>query len=217
MFKENISVDQNLEPGGTICFSAKWLGDKKTFFYSEWEDGRDVMIKAAFDFCQEADAIVGVNHKKFDIPHLMTEFALAGLGNPGPMTLIDVQQACKTHFRLLSNKLAFIGPFFNLGKKMEHEGFMLWRKVMVGDEKAQKRMKRYCIQDTKLTEKLYLFVRPFINNHPHMGVTKSRECGACGSSHVHVSKYRRTKSMRIQQLHCQDCGSYFDGTREKMT
>ena len=87
---------------------------------------------------------------------------------------------------------------------------------MEGDEPAQKRMARYCKQDVKLLEKLYLKIRPFIRNHPHMGEVKGHECGACGSRHLQSRGYRRTKTMRIQRLQCQKCGSWSDGKREKV-
>lgn len=216
-FKENIGVDQIIEPGEVICFAAKWLDSKHSHFYSNWEDGHEAMIKAAHDLLSECDAVVHVNGKKFDIPHLMTEFALLKLGSPPPLTQIDVQQVIRSKFRLVSNKLAFIGPFFKIGAKMEHEGFMLWRKVMDGDTRAQNRMKRYCIQDMKLTERVYKYILPFISNHPHMGKTKGHECGACGSAKLQSRGYRRTKSFRIQRMQCQNCGSWMDGKREKMT
>src|SRR3546814_9732662 len=53
------------------------------------------------------------------------------------------------------NRLAFIGPLLKAGQKVKHEGFPLWVSVLEGDTKAQNRMKKYCIQDTKLLVTLY--------------------------------------------------------------
>jgi ribonuclease D len=76
-------------------------------------------------------------------------------------------------------------------------------------------MGKYCKQDVKLLEKLYLKVRPFIKNHPHLGKA-AHECGACNSNHVQSRGYRRTKYFRIQRLQCQACGQWQDGKREKI-
>jgi hypothetical protein len=113
--------------------------------------------------------------------------------------------------------LAFVGPLLQVGAKVKHAGFELWAKVDRGDPVAQRKMERYCKQDVRLLERVYRKIRPFVTNHPHMGHTPHKACGACGSHHVHVSKWRRTRTMRIQQLHCQSCGSYFDGIRQKVT
>jgi len=214
-FKENISPDQVIDGGGIMCFGAKWLGSNEKIFYSEWEHGHQAMIEAAHKLLSEADAVVTFNGDRFDLPKLTGEFVLAGLDPVPPLTSIDTIKTVKK-LGLFMNRLAFVGPYLNIGKKVKHEGFDLWIKVMAGDERAQARMKRYCVQDVALTEKLYKKLRPFIKNHPHLGNTLSTACGACGSHKVQSRGYRRTKSFRIQRIHCQSCGSWHDGKREKI-
>jgi DNA polymerase elongation subunit (family B) len=216
LFKQNIAVNQIVEPGYVLCFAAKWLGHREILSYSKWEHGYSAMLQAAADLIAEADAIVTKNGKRFDLPWLQGQFVRHGIQLPPPTTHIDLDETLKRQFRLASNKLEFVAPYFGVGKKMKHEGFELWTKVIDGDEVAQRKMLRYCRRDVGISEKLYLKIRPAIVNHPHMGFTPKRECGACGSAKVHVSKWRRTKAMRIQQLHCQTCGSYFDGIRQKV-
>lgn len=216
-FKENIGVDQIVEPDGVLCVGAKWVGGEEVFL-SEWEHGRKEMLRQTAKLIQDSDAIVGVNHVRFDIPWLMGEFARESIPNPANPTTIDLQQFWKRRMRFFSNKLAYVGPLLVGSAKEEHEGFMLWRRVMDGDKDAQKRMETYCRKDVQLTEELYFKLRPFLHNHPYLGNTKKNACPNCGEKHrIHISKYRRTKTMRIQQLHCQTCGSYYDGKREKMT
>src|SRR3546814_10566072 len=72
------------------------------------------------------------------------------------------------------NRLAFIGPLLKVGQKVKHEGFPLWVSVLEGDTKAQNRMKKYCIQDTKLLVTLYKKIKPFIRNHPFFGERGAR-------------------------------------------
>lgn len=214
-FKENIGVDQVVEHAGILCVGAKWI-DGEELFFSEWEHGTIEMLRQTAKLIEESDAIVGINHERFDLPWLMGEFARYNIPAPPRPTLIDLQKYWRRGMRFFSNKLAYVGPLLTGEKKVEHEGFMLWRRVMEGDADAMNRMEDYCRGDVKLTEMLYHKLREFLPNHPYMGDTKRDDCPVCGSSHVHISKYRRTKTMRIQQLHCQDCGSYFDGKKEKM-
>lgn len=215
-FKENIGVDQIVEPDGVLCVGAKWV-DGKEIFLSSWKEGTLDMLRQTALLIEEADAIVGVNHERFDLPWLMAEFARYNIPAPPKPTLIDLQKYWRRGMRFFSNRLAYVGPLLVGEAKVEHEGFMLWRRVMDGDNDARKRMETYCRGDVTLTEKLYLRLREFLPNHPYMADTKRDDCPVCGSDHVHIKKYRRTKTMRIQQLHCQDCGSYFDGKKEKMT
>lgn len=211
-FKENIGHEQVVHPGGIICFAAKWVGSPEVFFYSEWTHGRAEMLREAHRLLEESDAVITYNGDKFDLPKLQGEFLLDGLPPLKPLTSIDALKAVKKN-GFLMNRLAFIGPLLRVGGKIKHEGFSLWSKVIDGDEKAQDKMKKYNIQDVALLEKLYLKIRPYIKNHPHMGEKKS-ECGACGSNRVQSRGFRRTKVYRIQRLQCQSCGSWQDGKRE---
>lgn len=212
---ENTTPEKIIEDGGTICVGAKWLGEKETFLFSDWEHGHHQMLSAIHEMISFSDAVVTFNGDRFDLPKLEGEFAIHGLGPTPPVTSIDCLKAVKK-FGLFMNRLAYVGPLFGLGKKMEHEGFALWTKVMAGDEKAQKKMGKYCVQDVVLLEKLYLRIRPFIRNHPHMGKVGGHACGACGSLHVQSRGTRRTRSFKIQRLQCQDCGSWQDGVRKKI-
>lgn len=215
VYDETISPDQLKDAGGLLCFSASWDDESEVMFYSEWEHGHDVMVKALHSLFEEADALVTYNGDKYDIPKAMGEFLLAGLTPPPPPTSIDLYKAVKK-MGFIMNKLAFIGPLLNVGGKVKNTGFRLWLEVMEGNAQAQKQMRKYCIQDTKLLKKLYKKLRPYIRNHPHMGLTKSKACGACGSNHIQSRGYRRTKSFRIQRLQCQTCGSWSDGVRNKV-
>lgn len=214
MWNVNVTPDKMIDHGGMLCFCAKWSDSKDFLFFSEWEHGRDGMAQAALDLLSEADAVVTYNGDKYDIPKITGEIVLAGLAPPPPVTSIDVIKSIrKMGFNM--NRLAYIGPLLGVGGKVKHEGFNLWKDVMDGKEKAQKAMRRYCIQDVRLLEKLYKRIRPFIKNHPHMGTAK-KECGACGSNHVQSRGYRRTKHYRIQRVQCQSCGSWSEGIRTKV-
>ncbi len=214
-YDETIGPDQIVEHGGLLCVGFKWLGKVKTHVLSEWEHGREEMLKGIHAALTEADAVVTYNGDKYDLKKLNGEFLLAGMGPPPPPTSIDVLKTVKKMGYFMS-RLAFVGPFLNLGRKLEHEGIRLWIKVIEGDENAQRRMARYCKQDVVLLEKLYLKIRPHIANHPHLGGANPRECSACGSHHLQSRGTRRTRHYRIQRLHCQNCGAWQQGARTKI-
>lgn len=213
-YKVNISPDQVVSPGGTLCVGAKWFGSKDTLFASEWEDGHQGMIEKVHGWLSEADALVTFNGDSFDITRLQGEFLLCGLTPPPPPTSIDLIKTVRK-LGLFMNRLAFVGPFFDVGDKVRNEGFPLWVKVLAEDVNAQNRMKKYCLGDVRLTERLYKRIRPFIKNHPHLG-TKKSECGACGSTSIQKRGFRRTKYFLIQRTQCQSCGAWSEGARKKI-
>lgn len=209
-----VSPDMLIDAGGLLCFSAIWEGSKTPIFHSEWTDGHEGMVKALHSLLCEADVIITFNGDRYDIPKAMGEFVLAGLTPPPPPTSIDLKKVVKK-LGFVMNRLAFIGPHLSVGKKVKHEGFQLWLSVMAGDTAAQNRMKKYCIQDSKLLVDLYKKVKPYINNHPFVGEREA--CGACNGKVLHSRGYRRTKSYKIQRLQCTSCGTWQDGKRVKLT
>lgn len=172
VWDQNISPAQIVRHKRTISFAAKWVGERKVEFYSEFHDGRDAMIGRAWELLDEADAIVGYNSKRFDIKHLNTEFKLYGMGPYSPFQHIDLYQVTKREFAFGSNKLESVADRLGLGRKKEHEGFGLWLKCEAGDEEAWKRMRAYNRQDVVLTEKLFEEYRQWI---PLRGVQSQKQ------------------------------------------
>lgn len=212
---ENIAPEQIIEDGGMLCFCAHWIGDKDYHFFSAWDDGKAGMAEAALILLTEADAVITFNGDRYDLPKIIGEIVLAGLTPPPPITSIDCIKTVKK-MGFFRSSLAYVGPLLTGSSKLKHEGFRLWKDTLDGDTKAQTKMRKYCIQDVRLLAKLYERIKPFIKNHPFMGTTK-HECGACGSNHVQSRGVRRTKSFIIQRLQCQNCGSWQEGTRKKVS
>jgi hypothetical protein len=213
MWDENISPAQLIDAGGLLCFCAHWVGSKDFIFRSEWEHGKHDMALVLRDLLDEADAVVTYNGNRYDLPKIRGHLMLEGLVPFAPPTSIDLIKTVKG-LGFVMNKLAYIAPLLGVGEKMKHEGFSLWRSVLEGDVKAQKRMQKYCIQDVRVTTRLYRQILPYIDNHPHLGDNKGK-CGSCGSDHVQMRGFRRTKFFKVQRLQCQDCGSWSTGKRIK--
>lgn len=173
------------------------------------------MIAETHRLISEADAVATYNGASFDMPKLMGNFLLQGLAPPPPPTQIDIYKAVRK-LGFICNKLDYIAPLLGCGSKVKHEGLELWIKVMAGDEKAQKRMEKYCAGDVDLLEDVYDRVQPYIANHPHLGKAASFTCSTCGGDHLQSRGETRTRHFATQRLQCQDCGAWGQGTRRKV-
>lgn len=214
LFNQNIGLNQIRDNGGILCVGMKWQGMKGTVLVSKWEHGYEEMLKTVHAAISSADAIVTYNGDRFDLPKLRGGFAEIGLSPPPPTNSIDVYKSVKK-LGLISNKLAFVGPFFKIGKKIATGGMELWTGVMDGDKKSQKLMEKYCVQDVVLLEQTYDRLLPYLVNHPNIG-GGTGSCPQCGSTNLHSRGNRLTKLLRIQRMQCQDCGSWSDGQRTKI-
>lgn len=212
IFDENIGIEQIVEPSRIICAAFKWHGEAGITFYSEWTDGTKAMLHGIHQALGEADAVVTFNGDKFDLPRLNGEFIGQGLDPLPPLTSIDLRKTTKK-LGLMSGKLDYVVQYYKIGKKIEHEGFPLWRKVLARDEAACKRMERYNKFDTFLTARLYNFLRPYMDNHPY--IQPSGMCSACGSDDLIHRGYRYTKTMQTERLQCKVCGKWNIGKRSK--
>ena len=214
MWDENVSPDQLIDAGGMLCFCAHWEGEKEYLFYSKWEHGREGMAKAALELFNEAEIVVTYNGDKYDIPKIRGEIVLAGLNPPAPVPSVDLLKTVKK-FGFVMNRLAYIGPLLEVGGKVKHQGFNLWKDVMAGKPAAQKKMKKYCIQDVRLLVKLYKKVLPFIDNHPYTTKTGGA-CPNCGSHKLQKRGFYTTRCYKTQRVQCTDCGSWSKTTRKKI-
>lgn len=215
MFKQNVSLSQLVDTSRTLCFAAKWHGNKKVEYYDE-RDGHREMIEEAWRLLDEADWVVHYNGKRFDIPTLYKEFVQYGMPPPSPIKQIDLLQTAKKQFRFPSNKLDYVAQALGLGSKVKHAGFQLWIDCMDGCPKAWKQMKRYNIQDTKLLETLYERLLPWIPQHPNFALYAEIDgdevvCPSCGGKHHQKRGFAYTNVSKFQQYNCQSCGKWFRG------
>jgi DNA polymerase elongation subunit (family B) len=219
---QDVGLNQIEEPGYTLCWAAKWLGDKAVFF-SSINDGKEAMLTQIYNLVEEADVVVHYNGTKFDMPTLNKEWAEIGLPPPAPYSQIDLFKVVKKQFRFPSNKLDYVSRELGLGKKHAHKGMELWRECMSGVEASWRTMETYNKQDVKLLERLYSKLLPWINNHPNRSlfdrtsVDGGASCPNCGSNHLQRRGYHRTKTLAYQRYQCQDCGAWSkERTAEKV-
>lgn len=213
---DRIGLNQVREFSSTICVGAKFLGEREMHFFSDWQHGHEGMLAGIHKLWSEADAICGYNSDRFDIRKLKGEFVRAGIEPPPPKAAIDIFKTVKREFSFDSNKLDHIAGLLGVGSKVKHEGHALWSKVIDGDEKAQRMMERYCLQDVKLLERVYHKLLPWITNHPYLGKATGYSCNRCGSKNLTSQGEKRSQHFRIQSLKCGDCGGWRQGLRKKI-
>lgn len=218
-FNQNIYLDQVVEPGYTLCFAARWYGApaKETEFRSVHHDGMDVMLDRAWELMNEADLVVHYNGKSFDVPTLNREFIKHEYRPPSDTKQVDLLHVVRRQFRFASNKLDFVAQQLGIGKKLPHKGMELWHECMEGDEKAWRTMRRYNIQDTALLIDLYERLRPWIPQHPNLGLyvddPEHPTCPNCGSQNLKKNGTRKTQVRRYQRYECLDCGAWPRGRK----
>ena len=212
LWNNNVSLSQLRESQRVLCFAAKWEGEKRSMFFSEWQHTSDEMIRCAHMLLDEADAIVHYNGKRFDVPHLNREFVGLGLTPPSPYKQIDLYREIKSAFSFPSYKLAYVAEALNVGSKQETGGHELWVKVLAGDRKARATMKAYNIQDTELLIPLLHKVRPWISTPSYGAMNGQDVCPACGSDWLRREGHAYTATGRYQRFVCIPCGKWSRGT-----
>lgn len=209
-----------------ICFGYKVLGEKKAHCISAWDypkrwkkdvnDDYDI-VRASYEVLKDADGIVTHNGKRFDFKFLNSRLVKYGLKPLHKVPHIDTCSVAKSNLFLFNNRLNTVAKHLGCETKMENGGWELWERVLRREVKAQKTMAAYCKQDVRVTEEVFLKLRPFANSIPNYNlfVNGKQEkvndgrgvCPSCGSEHINKFGLKRTKTRAYQRYQCQDCGA----------
>lgn len=215
-FKQNVYLDQIIEPSEILCFAVRWVGTGEVEFYSEWEHGQSGMLDAMWDVLDDADAVIGYNSDNFDIKHMNAQLAANGYTPPSPYKSIDLMKESRANFRFFSGKLDFLAQNLVGDKKTEHEGFPLWVKCMSDEHdnpeviEARAKMEEYNRQDVLVTEKVYIKMLPWLKRAPHMGMflnTDKDVCPLCGSHVLSTQEGVTVKAIASTYFlyRCEEC------------
>ena len=213
-FKEFVAPKQVLEDCSILSWSAKWLGHTKFFYEDVSKDTEVDILSKLVDLLDEADMVVGHNLKKFDMPKIRGRCLVNGLDVPSPYKEIDTYQTARRAFGFDRNTLEELARILGVAPKSDHKkfpGFELWYQCLVNNPEAWKEMRKYNMQDVLVTEQVYLNIRPYITNHPNIGVLLESEeivCPKCGSEHNQRRGYAYTSTGKYQQYQCQTCGGW---------
>ena len=219
LWQQNVGLEQIIEKPRVIGVAAKWTGQKRVFWLAEDARSHEDKVTETHALMSEADLIVHFNGLSFDMPWLRTEFIQAGLTPPAPHRDVDLMQVVKKQFRFPSNKLAYVTADLGLSGKMQNSGHSLWKRCLAGDEKAWREMKRYAVQDVRVTEELYDRLKPWIKNLPSPALYDEdgnpTQCG-CGNTRLQRRGWAYTEQSKYARYACvgdEGCGAWLRSTK----
>lgn len=217
--KYDTNVIQFEQEWELLSFSYKWLGERKTVAVGQDTVNEEALVLRLHQLFDEADIVIAHNGDRFDQKMANVKFMEYGLVPPSPYKSIDTLKVAKRYFRFTSNKLDDLGQKLGVGKKAATGGFETWMGCIRGDSKAWKKMLAYNKQDVVLLEKVYLKLRPWMDNHPALNVLEGRpgSCPKCGLGPLQSRGTRKTtKTGTYTRFQCQSCGGWSSGrTMEK--
>jgi hypothetical protein len=213
-WKQRIGYEQVINDWFMLSYSAKWLFDSK--MYSSVltpeeaihkDDGR--IARELWTLFDQADVLIGHNILGFDLPKAQTRFLINKLAPPSPFRTIDTLKVAQQNFRFASNKLDYIGELLLHDRKL-HTEYQLWLRCLEGDPKSLEDMLIYNRKDVLLLEEAYVFLRPYIKNHPNMAIYQEAvepTCPTCGSVDIDECGHYATSVNRYLAFRCKDCGA----------
>lgn len=219
-----ITPDKIKQDWFVICWSAKWLFDDEIM--SECvtpEEARTQndkrIVEDLWKLLDEADIVIGHNSDNFDIKKMNGRFIKYGLNLPSPFRSIDTYKAARKRLNLSSLKLGFIAEYLGVSEKQD-TNFQMWVDCLAGNQDQLNKMARYCDQDVKVLEDVYLQLRPFIQPHPPIGFnieTDISHCPACGSDDLKQEGTYTTNVNQYDAYRCKSCGSISRSRKSNIT
>lgn len=223
LWDQNIGVDFIKTEWSILSYAAKWLGEDKVYYGDTGGRGKKKtrddkkLVGEIRELLDEADIVVAQNGKRFDVRKINARLIEHGYAPPAPFRVVDTLVVAKKHFAFTSQKLAWTSKHLTDSPKSEHKkfpGFELWTECLKDNPKAWAEMKKYNKQDVVATEKVYLKMRPWIDNHPNISAyAPSNEpiCPKCGSAHLQARGFATTQQVRYPRYQCQNCGGWSRG------
>lgn len=215
LWDQNIGVDQIETYPYLLSWSAKMLNEAKIF--SDVVKSEEAIVqddyritKSIYDLLSGCTIVIGQNIKAYDLRMLNTRLAFYNLPPLPKFQVIDTYLIAKKEFAFPSNSLKYINRFFGIKQKIEHEGFSLWKKCMMGDKKSLSNMDEYCQGDVVATEDLYFRIRPYITAHPNLALyfdDIEERCPNCGSTSLSKEGYYFTPAGKWDSIRCDTCGA----------
>lgn len=215
LWKNNVGLNQVRKNSEVLSYAAKDLGSDDIRYMDRERHSEKVILKALMRELDRADIIIAHNGDKFDIPKIQGRALVHRIKPSSPFKTIDTLKVARREFGMPSNKLEFLLHVFGCKKqklkKREFIGHELWTECLKNNPKAWAEMKLYNTTDITSLEELYFAMRPYIKNHPNIGIyleSPETVCPKCGSSNVVKRGFAYTNLSKFQRFQCKDCGGY---------
>ncbi len=192
-------------------YSISMLDNKRQFKKDPYDDSS--VLKAFKKVYDAADIAIAHNGDKFDFKVINTRLLALSMEPLKDIPTVDTLKVAKGKFRLLSNRLDYLGTFLGVGHKLKTSA-QLWVDTARGDTGAMCKMVKYCKRDVQLLEDVYKKLVPYITNHPNMHLIQGYDgkgCPNCGSMDSRSNGIRFTRMRKYRRLQCKDCGASYKG------
>ena len=221
LFDQNVGLNMIHEDWAMLSFAAKWYGKRgveygDTMKAHSIRDDRDIVAHLCA-LLDEADVVVGHNVKKFDLKKLRARAVQHGLAPFREPKVIDTMLMARSIGAFTSNKLEYLTKALCTDHKSGHgkyPGFELWLGILRNEPAAWAEMKKYNIQDVKVTEQLYTVLRPWAPRLPNLAQfydDEHRRCPRCGSVNITANGSTFSNVSEYTQYVCSDCGGFSRG------
>lgn len=200
----------------TICVAWQVYGTKRVEFASEWDDGRETMLRRVWEAYDAADVLYGHNVGRFDTRNLNSEWRDLGLPPPSPFKVVDTLVEARRTFGDESRTLAALTQRLGIDTKTDKYEVETARGALAGDRAAQRRLKAYNIGDIHASRELVDRLRGWIPSHPHdlIGRTDDRPtCNQCWGDNLEPNGIKLAQQITYKLFRCRDCGANVQGTR----
>lgn len=216
-FKQKIDYSNIITERAIMCICYKW--EDETDVYSlQWDRKQcdKSMLQKFIEVANLADEMVGHNGDKFDLSWIRTRCLFHKIPMFPKYQTIDTLKLSRQKFRFNSNRLDYIGKFLGMGQKIKTE-FSLWKDIVLKNDKAaMDKMVKYCKQDVKLLEKIFIQLRGHMEPKTHYGVIFGQDrksCPECGSDDLdRIKKRLSSTGLAKIQYQCRTCGKYHTQT-----
>lgn len=209
-----IGASNWITPPRTVCWAARWYGQKRPMFEAEWID-RDRMVQRSWDLYDQADIVVTFNGIRFDNKHLRSLWFEAGLPQPRPWKDVDLFAISARQMGFEFKSLDFLTRRLGRPGKQLHYNVWQTQAACNGDKAAQRELRTYNCGDIELTEWLYDRFRGWIPSHPFIGTGDERRCNQCNSENLTLQPNRyRAVLVDYSLFRCDDCGGLLRGSWE---
>lgn len=180
------------------------------------------LVKQVYDRLCEADMWVTHNGKRFDVPYLNSRLLKWNLP---PLPNIPHVDTCETSFKrlLIKNSLKAVGEYLGLHDHKYDVSMDEWVRAYAGNKKALAQIVHHCINDVKLTEKVYLRLRSLGFKHPNVGniTEKPDVCPICGKDSLIRKGWIFNVTTKSPRFMCYPstggCGAWSHGKAVKTT
>lgn len=200
----------------TICVAWQFYGNKRVEFASEWDDGRETMLRRAWEAYDQADVLYGHNVGRFDTKNLNAEWLKMGLIPPSPVKILDTLTEARKTFGFESNTLASLTERLGVATKTDKYNVEMARNACAGVKADQRRLRAYNVGDIHASREFVDRLRGWIPSHPHdlIGRTDDRPtCNQCWGDNLTPNGIKLAQQITYRLFRCQDCGANVQGTR----